>query len=644
MEREQFEVLVKKLEELAEKQPEAYKARVFGLAVLGYGYLLAVLVGILGLGIVGIWLLTLGHGTGYVVAKKLLIPLVVLAFVVIRAMWVRIAPPEGIPLNRKDFPLLFRVLDNMRARLKGPKIHTVLLTDEFNAAISQVPRLGILGWPKNYLILGLPLMQGLTPHQLKAVLAHEYGHLSGAHGKFSAWIYRIRQTWYQLMEKFDQEERWGQGIFQKFFDWYAPYFGAYSFVLARANEYEADRCSADLTSPRLAADALTAVYLKGESLEKDFWPALYRRAEHISSPIASMYVEMGKHLQGVGPGLQKSELLVQLMEEETGSDDTHPCLRDRLAALGQEAQHPGPVTETAADVLLKEKTDSLVQQLSQEWSDRVQEGWNERHQYVTTSLARLESLKGRCLESDVTVEEAYEYAKLSEEFCPEIDAVDPYRVVVNLQEDHVSAHYALGRLLLDQGHEEGVSHIERAMTLDPQATLDGCREVYHFFKEQDRLEEAESYKQRFELRVDFEERVEAERESLLIGDTYVSHDADSTVVDSLIQQLKNYKQIGRAYLVRKQTTLSNEPLYVLGIQRPWFWLYGENSSKKLTRCLADEITFSGEIFYIVLDWDNREFRKLFSRISGSMIFQRHYGLTASFGSGSKGSAPQHSHA
>lgn len=218
MEREQFDALVKKIEEVAEKQPGGYKARVLGLALLGYGYLSGILGGILGLGLVGVWLLTLGHGTGYLVSKKLLIPLVALAFVVIRAMWVRIAPPEGIPLARTDYPLLFRILDNMRSRLKGPRIHAVLLTDEFNAAVSQVPRLGILGWPKNYLILGLPLMQALSPHQLKAVLAHEYGHLSGAHGKFSAWIYRIRRTWYQLMEQFDQEERWGRGIFQKFFD------------------------------------------------------------------------------------------------------------------------------------------------------------------------------------------------------------------------------------------------------------------------------------------------------------------------------------------------------------------------------------------------------------------------------------------
>jgi hypothetical protein len=28
------------------------------------------------------------------------------------------------------------------------------------------------------------------------------------------------------------------GIFESFFDWYAPYFGAYSFVLARAQEQD----------------------------------------------------------------------------------------------------------------------------------------------------------------------------------------------------------------------------------------------------------------------------------------------------------------------------------------------------------------------------------------------------------------------
>ncbi len=629
MSNEQFDTLVKKLEGVAKKQPLQYKVRVLGMALLGYLYLMAILVSILGVGAGAIWL-ALGwdgesSGVRSGVLGKILIALGGLAFVVLRAMWVRVPPPEGIPLQRQAFPELFRILDTMRRHLKGPKIHAVLLTDVFNASVSQNPRLGIFGWPKNFLVLGLPLLQSVSSQQLEAILAHEYGHLSGAHGKFSAWIYRIRMTWYQLMEAFDQEERWGRGIFQKFFDWYAPYFGAYSFVLARSNEYEADRCSADLTSPKLAADALTAIYLKGETLHKNFWPSVYGKADHMPAPPPLMYVEMGKFLREGGPGAKLSDILERVMAEETGSADTHPALKERLTALEQEARIPEPLGATAAEVLLGSQHERLVHHLSQEWVGQVEKGWRERHECVRSSMERLEELEARHGQGDFTDEEAYELAKLSEEFRTRGEALDRYQAVLTLNDTHVSAQFALGRLLLDQDNEGGINQIERALELDPEATLEGCREVYRFLKRQGRTEEAERYKQRFDERADFEQRVEAERDELSLDDTYVAHELSHEAVTALVDQLKGYKAIARAYLVRKHTVLSEKPLYVLGVKGTWYWYWiskdGENCSNLVKR-LVDDISFPGEVIFLVLDEQNPKFMKTFSAIPEALIYER----------------------
>ena len=40
--------------------------------------------------------------------------------------------------------------------------------------------------------LGLPLMQGLTVSQLRAVLAHEFGHFHGGDTKLGPWVYKTR--------------------------------------------------------------------------------------------------------------------------------------------------------------------------------------------------------------------------------------------------------------------------------------------------------------------------------------------------------------------------------------------------------------------------------------------------------------------
>ena len=54
------------------------------------------------------------------------------------------------------------------------------------------------------------------------------------------------KTWFQLLERVQKIRHKGSFIFENFFNWYAPFFSAYSFVLARMDEYEADRCAVQL--------------------------------------------------------------------------------------------------------------------------------------------------------------------------------------------------------------------------------------------------------------------------------------------------------------------------------------------------------------------------------------------------------------
>ena len=99
----------------------------------------------------------------------------------------------------------------------------VLLTEEFNAAVVQIPRLGILGWNRNYLIIGLPLMKALTRKQLAAVLAHELGHLAGGHARLGNWIYRLRLGWMRLARRLEDSESVGKLVFRPFFARYADF-------------------------------------------------------------------------------------------------------------------------------------------------------------------------------------------------------------------------------------------------------------------------------------------------------------------------------------------------------------------------------------------------------------------------------------
>src|SRR5439155_1953007 len=131
------------------------------------------------------------------------------AAVIIRSLWVRIPRPEGISICEDQAPNLFETADRLSRQLRAPRPHDVILDGSFNAGVAQIPRFGVLGWSRNYLTVGLPLLDALTPEQFKAVLAHEFGHLAGAHGRFRAWIYRLRTSWAQLLENLRKQKHRG---------------------------------------------------------------------------------------------------------------------------------------------------------------------------------------------------------------------------------------------------------------------------------------------------------------------------------------------------------------------------------------------------------------------------------------------------
>jgi hypothetical protein len=162
MTHDQIEALVPRLERFATREPQAYKMRVFLLALLGYGYLALVVAGLLVVCGALAWLAVNRHLRGTFLVGKLMLPVLGLVYIILRSLWFRIPAPEGLRLKRSDSPMLFNEVDHLKRALGVPKVHEVLLTHDFNAAIAQVPRLGLFGFHKNYLILGLPYDGSLT--------------------------------------------------------------------------------------------------------------------------------------------------------------------------------------------------------------------------------------------------------------------------------------------------------------------------------------------------------------------------------------------------------------------------------------------------------------------------------------------------
>lgn len=396
-----FTAYVARLEEFARRRPGLYRLRVFLLACLGYAFLAFIFLIALALAaaIIGgvVWIFKGGLARLLIHSAKFIIMLAipVLAFTWVmfttfvttawRLLWFRFPAPGGLKLQRGLAPRLFQLVERLKSSLNSAPIHEILVDHDFNAGVVQIPRLGLLGWHKNYLVVGLPLLQALSPDQFKAILAHEIGHISGNHSRFNVWVDSTWMTWQHLIESLEQTEEPDRYRFiLGFFNWYAPLFLAHQFALKRGMEYEADRCAKRVAGLQHCAEGLIATTVKGRFLGNVFWPSIQQQA---STGKVAIFSSMRHAMhQGIAPE-QATQWLQEAMQEDTSIDDTHPCLRERLEAIGYFAQAsvkdpvtgqaplaiPPPPTETAADFYLGKTSEEATQFLDQVFAQILQQ-------------------------------------------------------------------------------------------------------------------------------------------------------------------------------------------------------------------------------------------------------------------------------
>lgn len=604
MTREQFEALVQQLEVQARDRPAAYERHVMALALLGNAYLAAMLA------LIGLLLVAAVASVVKLGVIGVKIALVVGGFlaVVLQALWVKVPPPDGIEIKPADAPELFKLIENLRTTLGAPRFHHVLINEDFNAAVVQSPRLGLFGWDRNYLLIGLPLIKLLSVEQFRAVLAHEFGHLAKGHGRMSNWIYRLRLRWGRLVGVLEEIESYGTFLFRPFLRWYAPYFDAYSYPLARANEFQADATSARLTSPRAAAEALTGVSVYASYLSERFWPGIYRQADELPQPAFAPLAMLSGRVAVELNETATADWLRHALAQRTTVDDTHPALHERLAALGEPPRLALPAPGKTADRLLEPALAAITADFDQRWYQTVLPSWQERHREVQDGRSRLASLNAlHDAAQALSPSESIERAVLTESVGG--DANSALAQLQALHADGVDSAellHALGARLLALGEGSGQTMLERAMALDEHRITAICELLRDDHWQAGREAEAQAWHQRLLERAELEQLAAKERNVLRVNESFDAHGLSEAQLKELREQLRAVPEVRKAYLVRKRVKhLPHLPCHVLGYTAKRAFRF--DNQQRIARALAGiqtSVVLPGETLIVNVEGEN----------------------------------------
>ena len=264
-----------------------------------------------------------------------------------------VAPgPELTPTAQ---PELFAELSAVALAVGEPVPPAVYLDPEVNASVAEISA-GPLRGRRRIMTLGLPLLAALTPQQLRAVIAHEYGHYVGGDTRFSAWIWRTRVAVLKTVHALDNEDSWFQRVVVRApFLLYAKLFMRLTNAISRRAEYAADQVAARVAGAQAQAQTLRAVAAAAPAYSA-YWDAdvAYALDNGHRPPITAGFQRfLGDHQIRAQVD---TILAAEIAEGETNPYDSHPTLADRLRAIGAEptGEVSPPAPQDSAAALLRD--------------------------------------------------------------------------------------------------------------------------------------------------------------------------------------------------------------------------------------------------------------------------------------------------
>lgn len=579
-------------------RPRRHAVRLTALVLLGYLYPLtvlalsfALLAGVVALAPLAVremdFPVLLLYLTGLALAMWFL-------WVVLKAFWAPLPPPNEQLLKAEEAPELRELIEQVRRESDSPPIHCIHLNMSFNTAVTQRPRFVIFGNRTNHLLIGVPLLLAFTPEQVRVILAHEFAHLRGKHSRFGAWIYRIQHTWSSLWIPITQTGRARRLMFSWFINWYGRRLAIGTLPLRRAYEYDADAEGARICGAAAMADVLIRLSWISYRLDKFFWPSLIREGARNPVPPGDVSARIGALLATAAPAEAVTRWLNHERRSRTAIDSDHPCLADRLRAIGvclpdndRDVQLGGAVGMALAPddrsfKLLGDCGNRVSAVVSAAWKAHVIARWRIEHAMAKRARDEIDTSNANDREwTQLDFESRFQNVD---------EAMQRLRDFIAKFPNHAAASFELGRLLLAQDDESAAAFLETAMSNDSDYITPSLHLMLEYYRDSGRDEEADAIQQRLGVHQRTLNQARRERLKIHRGDRLLPHDLDARRLERVRRLLFQYPQIEAGWLARKQVRVfAEKPSYVLWLKRHRRLLGQSHSNGKLAEFIQSQL-------------------------------------------------------
>lgn len=600
MKKTEFNRLVKQLTELAQTKPAQFKRDFRRICLITYAY--PIVLAVLSLALIGCAITLLVHSMDGLLWQ---VPMLVIGLLILHALvgalWFRSSPPGGMVMDKVSSRQLRADIKQLREVTNCPKIHEILFTVEVNASVVQVPRLLNLFFPKNYLIIGVPLLYMFTPSQLKAVLAHELGHIVNRDGESGSFFFRTVVTWGRLAGINSEKRSWRHYLFLPLFNWLAPRLNAWQKVESRQAEYRADAFAAKFASGEDIAASLCKLEATMGFLNKEVMDRIRVEQYYHREPPAGLMQRIVK-LTTQDLWVRRGPYYVQrAMQMRTMPTDTHPSLSDRLSSVGVAPLTRFQIERSAGEHYFG-STD-LIQELDEHWCRSMMYPWRIQHEVLREQEKLIHHTKAVIKNGDAVAAHYWRLANLMLEIYGPRDSLKHFQEFVRRYPSISRGQLALGHVMFRLEMPGCLQHLYKAMEGDPYCYLDAALIAYEWCLRSGDEASANQLESHIDFYYDNAEAYHKERDEVKKDDMFsipsISNEDWANIQETCVQF---HEIIRRVVLLQKQVQhFQHYPLYVLGIAAKC----SDDEAKELIEALQNLILVTGNV--VVYDMDSVKF-------------------------------------
>lgn len=280
--------------------------------------------------------------------------------------------PTGLDVTAEKFPHLFKLIEELREEFGKPKIDRIILRDKYDLRVIKTPRSGMPFINTRTLVIGLPVLQTMSPLYFRALLARRIGQLSTEHTPITTRLYFLNDIWMQ----FKLSCKHSKNIFTKtlgyFFKMYSPLYLALLRPLLQEEELEADSYGMDLINDRDMVECLVYEEVVTSFLNNKFWPKIYHLAKRSKTPEFLPYSQMTKVVKAGITDDEISETIQAALKLDVNNPDEMPSLISRLNHLGHaKPLPPKRLNKTAADYYLGNSLGKIIEVFDKRWLSKI---------------------------------------------------------------------------------------------------------------------------------------------------------------------------------------------------------------------------------------------------------------------------------